>query len=154
MHIVTEYTACKSRRYVAVFALFDHFRHGSESGGGLSPPAGERYARVGVTGSILPGGRVLQPLGVQLETGPGTFGLAVNRKGVVATADIGYERFRITLIQGIKQVWLERHLWARTPGSKAPEESDPDWKGVFFGIAFGSDRAVWISEGTRDAWAG
>jgi YVTN family beta-propeller protein len=86
-------------------------------------------------------------MGIQLETGPGTFGLAVNRKGVVATADIGYERFGITVIERSKEVWQEHHVWARTPGSRAPEAADPDWKGVFFGIAFDTDRDVWISEG-------
>ncbi|HZL57432.1 MAG TPA: alkaline phosphatase family protein, partial [Bryobacteraceae bacterium] len=29
----------------------------------------------------------------------------------------------------------------------AAEQAEPDWKGVFYGIAFDSDRAVWISEG-------
>ncbi|MGD1069238.1 MAG: alkaline phosphatase family protein [Bryobacteraceae bacterium] len=130
------------------FAILDAILSGGNAiAADYTAPAGQRYARVGVTGSILPGGRVLQPLGVQLESGPGTFGIAVNRKGAVATADIGYERFGITIIQRDKEVWQERHLWARTPHSKAAEAADPDWKGVFFGISFDSDRAVWISEG-------
>jgi YVTN family beta-propeller protein len=117
------------------------------------PPAGARYAQVAAGGSILPGGRVLQPLGVQLPTGPGTFGLAVNRKGVLATADIGYERVGITIADpgvrkpGKQETWQIDHIWARTPGSKAAEQADPEWKGVFSGIAWDGDRSVWISEG-------
>jgi YVTN family beta-propeller protein len=111
------------------------------------PPAGQRYARVAATGSVLPGGRLLQPLGIQMETGPGTFGLAISRRGMAATADIGYERFGITLLERTKEAWQERHLWARTPNSRAPEATDPDWKGVFYGICFDTDRSVWIAEG-------
>jgi len=111
------------------------------------PPADQRYAQIAASGSILPGGRIIQPMGVQIGAGPGTFGLAVSRKGTVATTDIGYERVGITLIDHTKEGWQERHIWARTPHSDAAEKADPDWKGVFFGIAFDSDRAVWVSEG-------
>ena len=65
----------------------------------------------------------------------------------MATADIGYDRMGITLIDHSKEGWRERHLWARTPNTKAAEVAEPDWKGVFFGIAFDSERAVWVSEG-------
>ncbi len=115
------------------------------------PPAGQRYAQVGAGGSILPGGRVVQPIGVQIPTGPGTFGLAINRKGALATADIGYERVGITVIEpGVPKkgpAWLLHQIWARTPQSDAPEQADPDWKGVFSGIAFDGDKSIWISEG-------
>jgi YVTN family beta-propeller protein len=117
------------------------------------PPAGVRYAQIGAAGSILPGGRVVQPIGVQIPTGPGTFGLAVSRKGVLATADIGYERVGITVAnpavqKGSKAItWQVGHIWARTPQSKAAEQADPEWKGVFSGIAFDGDRSVWVSEG-------
>src|SRR5581483_6137717 len=97
--------------------------------------------------SVLPGGRFIQPSGTQIETGPGTFGLALSSKGAVATADIGYERFGVTVIERARGVWQERHLWTRTPGSKEPETAEPDWKGVFYGIAFDNEKAVWVSEG-------
>ncbi len=98
---------------------------------------------------MLPGGRVLKPWGTQLETGPSPFGLALSRKGTVATANIGYERFGITTIDppGKGSSWQVHNIWARTPGSKAPERADPGWKGVACGIAFESDRTVWVSEG-------
>ena len=111
------------------------------------PPAGQRYAQIAASGSILPGGRIVQPLGVQIGTGPGTFGLAVSHNGTVATADIGYERVGITLIDRNKEGWRERHIWARTPYSDAAEQADPDWKGVYFGIAFATERSLWVSEG-------
>lgn len=116
-------------------------------GADFHPPALQQYARIAANGTILPGGRIVQPLGVQLETGPGTFGLAVNAKGLLAAANIGYERFGVTLAERTKGSWNIRHLWARTPGAKFAETADPEWKGVFFGIAFENERSLWISEG-------
>ncbi len=125
------------------------FAAGGAWGADFHPPAGERYAIVTASGTVLPGGRVLKPWGMQLETGPAPFALAVSRKGTVATADIGYERFGITIFDppGKGSSWQVHHIWARTPGSKAPERADPAWKGVADGIAFESDKAVWVSEG-------
>jgi YVTN family beta-propeller protein len=112
------------------------------------PPGGENYAVVGTSGTILPGGRLLKPYGVQIETGPGPFGLAVSPRGTVATADIGYERFGITVIEPPgKNPWRVRQIWARTPHSTAPELADPDWKGVTSGIIFDSEKSIWVSEG-------
>src|SRR5438067_3074823 len=95
-------------------------------------PAGQRPAQVGATGTILPGGRILKPWGVQIETGPSPFGLAVNAGGTAATADIGFERSGVTIIEppsqdrssndrSSKSPWRERHVWARTPRSTVPE---------------------------------
>ena len=111
------------------------------------PPAGEQYARVSAAGSILPGGRLLQPLGIQIETGPGPFGIALSAKGTIATADIGSERFGITVIAPAKNSWSVHHLWTRTPKLTSPEQADPEWKGVFFGIAFEGEKSLWVSEG-------
>jgi YVTN family beta-propeller protein len=117
------------------------------------PPAGEHYALVGASGTVLPGGRLLKPYGIQIETGPGPFGLAVSPRGTVATADIGYERFGVTIIEppGKNPVlikdWRARHIWARTPHSTAPELADPDWRGVTSGIVFDSEKSFWVSEG-------
>jgi DNA-binding beta-propeller fold protein YncE len=111
------------------------------------PPAGQRYAIAGRSESILPGGRVIEPLGLQIETGPGPFGLAVSERGAAATANIGYERFGITVVEPEKGGWRRRDIWARTPGSHAPEQADPDWKGVFYGIAFADEHSIWICEG-------
>lgn len=110
-------------------------------------PAGDRYAGIGPKGSILPGGRVIQPLGVQLETGPAPKGMAVSPNGVIATTDTGPERYGLTLYERGKGEWRGRHIWARTPNSKEPEAAEPDWKGVSEGIAFESENSIWISEG-------
>ena len=61
-------------------------------------PAGERYAQVTSAGSVLPGGRFLKAFGTEIATGPGPFGLAVSEKGIATTANVGYERFGITII--------------------------------------------------------
>jgi YVTN family beta-propeller protein len=110
-------------------------------------PAGQRYAIAGRTASILPGGRILEPLGQQIDTGPGPFGLAVSDRGAAASANIGYERFGVTVLEREKNGWRERDLWARTPGVQGPEKADPDWKGVFYGIAFADEHSIWICEG-------
>ena len=84
-------------------------------------PAGQRYAVAGRTASILPGGRILEPLGHQIDTGPGPFGLAVSDRGAAASANIGYERFGVTVLEPEKNGWRERDIWARTPGVHVPE---------------------------------
>jgi DNA-binding beta-propeller fold protein YncE len=110
-------------------------------------PGYEKYAITGRRGSILPGGRVLRPLGDQIEVGPGPFGLAISDRGAVATANIGFDRFGVTLLDRDKSGWRKRDIWARTPHSTLPEQADPDWKGVFYGIAFADHRSIWICEG-------
>jgi sugar lactone lactonase YvrE len=143
----------RSFKVFSLIAVGIGFGIAAGSAADFRPPAGARYAQISAGGSILPGGRVVQPIGTQLPTGPGTFGLAVNHKGVLATADIGYERVGITVADpgarkpGKQETWQISHIWARTPGSKAAELADPEWKGVFSGIAFDGDRSLWISEG-------
>ena len=103
----------------------------------------------------MPGGRVVQPTGVQIPTGPGTFGLAINRKGVLATADIGYERVGVTVIEPGRSkpgkpndaAWQVHHDWGRISYGDPEHLADPDWKGVFSGIAFEGDKSIWVSEG-------
>jgi len=112
------------------------------------PPAGNRYAQVTAGGTILPGGRLLRPYGTQIETGAGPFGMAVSPRGTVATADLGFERSGITIVDPPgKTPFQPRHIWARTPNSTLPELADPDWKTVSAGIAFDSEKSLWISEG-------
>src|ERR1700750_1072790 len=83
-------------------------------------PAGQRYAVAGRSVAILPGGRILEPLGQQIDTGPGPFGLAVSDRGAAASANIGYERFGVTVLEPEKNGWRERDIWARTPGVHGP----------------------------------
>ena len=118
-------------------------------GADFRPPADERFPLIASSGTILPGGRVLRPLGTEIETGPGPSALAVGHNGTVATADSGFERFGITIIEPRgKNSWQERHIWARTPNGTLPEKADPDWKSVSGGIAMDeAAKAVWVSEG-------
>lgn len=136
--------------FVALVAIFSAQRAAAAD---FHPPAGDRFAQLGAAATVLPGGRFLEPYGVQIETGPSPFGLAVSSSGTVATADIGYEHFGITTIErkgkgpGSHNGWQARHIWARTPNSTAPEIADPEWMGVASGIAFDSEKSIWISEG-------
>src|SRR5438874_13626269 len=68
-------------------------------GADFHAPAGQRPAQIAGVGTILPGGRILKPWGAQLETGPSPFGLAVSSDGTVATADIGFERAGLTIVE-------------------------------------------------------
>jgi len=111
-------------------------------------PAGTRFAirRPGAE-SILPGGRIIAPLGRQHTTGPGPFGLAVSPSGAtVVSANGGPQRYSLTVLGKDKRYWRVRHLVA--PWAKDRAESDEDdWRSVFMGLAFDGDRALYASEG-------
>ncbi|MBI4876820.1 MAG: hypothetical protein HY822_19460 [Acidobacteria bacterium] len=114
-------------------------------------PAGERTAarRPGAE-TILPGGRLVAPLGIQYATGPGPFGLAISPNGkIVATANGGPNRYSLTLVDRSLAQPVARHLMAfgkdKAEGPAKPGEDD--WKSVFMGLQFDGDRAIWASEG-------
>ncbi|MCX6638051.1 MAG: YncE family protein, partial [Acidobacteria bacterium] len=116
-----------------------------------STPAGERTAarRPGAE-SILPGGRLVAPLGKQYTTGPGPFGLAVSPDGKTAvTANGGPNRYSITVLDQSREKPALRHIIAfgkdKAAGPAKPKEDD--WKSVFMGLAFENDRRLWASEG-------
>lgn len=112
-------------------------------------PAGNRPALKSRTGSILPGGRVIAPLGKQLKTGPGPFGLALSAAGKVATANLGPERLSMTVLQQDKKgVWLiHNFLNARPAKEGVPDPDKDDWRSTFMGVAFAGERQIWVSEG-------
>ena len=96
--------------------------------------------------SILPGGRVVLPLGELHATGPGPFGLAVSPNGrTVVTANGGPQRFSFTVLEKGKQRWEVRHLLA--PRDRDPDAGEDDWRSVFMGLAFAGDRDLYASEG-------
>ncbi len=106
-------------------------------------PAGNRPAirRPGAA-SILPGGRVIVPLGQQHRTGPGPFGLAVSTDGkTVVTVNSGPEKFSLSILEnhanGTRAV---RHIALR-------REDEDHWRSVFMGIAFAGNRTAYIAEG-------
>src|SRR5580704_6875449 len=106
------------------------------SGGEYSAPAGIRPAlrRPGAA-SILPGGRIISPLGHQYTTGPGPFGLAVSPSGkTLVSANSGPDRFSLTVLEREKNgAWQVRQLLApkrkkaKTGEREGAEKSDDQW---------------------------
>ncbi|MCS7044333.1 MAG: hypothetical protein NZR01_16225 [Bryobacteraceae bacterium] len=112
------------------------------------PPAGTRPAarRPGAE-TILPGGRILTPLGRQFNTGPGAFGLAVSPDGRLAvTANGGPSRFSLSVLDMSSEPWRMRELRAKARDEEAERDED-DWRSVFMGLAFTGDRRLFASEG-------
>lgn len=112
------------------------------------PPAGTRTAaRRPGTETILPGGRIVTPLGRQFNTGPGAFGLALSPDGKLAvTANGGPNRFSLTVLDMSGEPWRTRELRAKTKEEKASSPED-DWRSVFMGLAFSDSRRLFASEG-------
>jgi hypothetical protein len=79
-----------------------------------STPAGERTAARRQGGeTILPGGRLVAPLGKQYTTGPGPFGLAVSPDGKTAvTANGGPNRYSVTVLDQSRKIPALRHIIA------------------------------------------
>src|SRR5580658_6638525 len=106
-----------------------------------SAPAGIRPAllRPGAA-SILPGGRVISPLGNQYVTGPGPFGLAISASGrTLVSANSGPDRFSLPVLERDKGgTWQVRQLVAPKrkkpkPGEREGAEKDEDqWHSFFF----------------------
>ncbi len=113
-----------------------------------SAPAGIRPALRRPGASILPGGRVIGPLGDEYPTGPGAFGLAASSSGkTVVTSNTGPGRNSLTVLERDRNNRFEaRQILARQPA--AADESDAaEWRSVFMGLAFSNDHAVYASEG-------
>ena len=95
----------------------------------------------------LPGGRLITPIGDEVLTGPGSFGLALSPSGRFAvTTDGGPNRYTLTVLD-------TRASAARTvdttPKQKppVPEEDDTEWHSVFMGLAFDGENTLYASEG-------
>src|SRR5262245_27678055 len=113
-----------------------------------SAPAGVRAAnrRPGAE-SILPGGRILSPLGKQFSTGPGPFGLAVSPNGkTIVTADGGPRKYSLTVLQHLSQDKWQTQIIEPYKVDKDGDD-DEDWLSVFMGVAFEDDRTIYASEG-------
>ena len=115
-----------------------------------SAPAGTRAAsrRPGAE-SILPGGRMIAPTGLQYLTGPGPWGLAVSPSGrVVVTADGGPGRYSLTVLKKDKDSWLTtRYVAGGRKDKDDKKDDDDDWKSVFMGLAFDGEKSLYASEG-------
>lgn len=113
----------------------------------LRAPAGARPAisRPGAD-SILPGGRLIAPLGKQYHTGASPFGLAVSPSGkMVASADSGPGRCSVTVLLRGRNQWRTRRHLADQDGAGGPAEHA--WRSVFMGLAFAGDKTLYASEG-------
>jgi YVTN family beta-propeller protein len=110
-------------------------------------PAGDRPASRREGPSILPGGRIIAPLGDEYRTGPGAFGLAVSGSGrMVVTANGGPFRYSFTVIERAAQ----DERWRSHEVSAAPLDAagQPDaWHGVSLGVALAGRRAIYLAEG-------
>ena len=114
------------------------------------PPGGVGTARTNGNVTILPGGRALKPLGSQIDVGPGAFGLAISPKGLIGVSETGFERFGATVLEPAKDKWQQRLLWAVPPDTdpkSIPAKQVDRWLSVSYGIAFDSEKSVWIAEG-------
>ena len=112
-------------------------------------PAGLRQAvrTEAGPGSILPGGRLLNPYGKQFVTGSGPFGLAISPNGDrVVTANGGPDLLSLTFLEGrAGDAWRARELVI--PKRRDPKQDDDDWKSAFMGLAFDGDQVLYASEG-------
>jgi len=118
-----------------------------------SAPAGIRPALRRLNAGILPGGRIISPLGNQYVTGPGPFGLAISASGrTLVSANSGPDRFSLTVLERDKSgIWSVRQLVApkKKPLEKEAdrEKDDEGWHSVFMGLAFATEHVVYVSEG-------
>jgi DNA-binding beta-propeller fold protein YncE len=112
------------------------------------PPAGNELAsrRPGAI-SILPGGRMVEPLGRHFTTGPGPFGIAVSPDGKrVVTADGGPNRFSLTVVE--TEDGRIHSVKAKRRGDPDDDgDDDDDFRSVFQGLAFDGERDLYASEG-------
>jgi len=113
-------------------------------------PAGTRPAarRPGAE-SVLPGGRMIEPLGRAFQTGPGAFGLAISPDGKFAvTANGGPDRFSLTVLDLSSEPWQATQLRAKKKDDKEDAgKDDDDWQSVFMGLAFSDNRRLFASDG-------
>src|SRR6266404_10008621 len=87
----------------------------------FSAPAGLRPAHRHNDVAILPGGRIIAPLGEQHITGAGPFGLAVSTSGkAILSANTGPGRNSLSILKYDKGQWQVNHWTART------RENDPE----------------------------
>jgi DNA-binding beta-propeller fold protein YncE len=117
-----------------------------------SAPAGTRPAirRPGAP-SILPGGRIIAPVGHEYATGPGPFGLAISPdRRTLVSVNSGPERFSLTVLERDKKGDISTQHFvapvARDTGEERGEGGD-QWRSVFMGAVFSGNHAAYVSEG-------
>ena len=116
------------------------------SGPWYSAPAGLRSARLGPGVSILPGGRVIAPLGEQHPTGARPTAVAISASGkTLVTMNRDERRPSLTILDH-GPAWEVRQVLSDTfTPDEAPNEQA--WQSVAGGLAFFGERSVFVSEG-------
>jgi YVTN family beta-propeller protein len=112
-------------------------------------PAGERPALRRSGPSILPGGRIVAPLGEEYSTGPGAFAIAVSASGkTVVTADSGPFHYSFTVLERASRDARWQVSQAVAPPLDATGQSNPaGWHGVSLGVALAGERGIYLAEG-------
>ena len=113
------------------------------------PPGGVSFPHTSGNVTILPGGRALKPMGSSIDVGPGAMGLAISPRGLIGVAATGFERFGITVLEPAKDKWQEQLIWAIPPDAVdgSGDKKADRWTSTSYGIAFDSEKSIWISEG-------
>ena len=107
-------------------------------------PAKDRPAQVSESGeSVLPGGRLITPVGDQFNIGPGAFGLAISPSGRFVVTSDGGPRFAISVLD--TTTGQTRHFVPKRDKDKDPD--DDGWRSVFMGLAFDGESRIYASEG-------
>src|SRR5258708_28236861 len=110
-------------------------------------PAGTRPAHAKLENTVLPGGRLLTPIGQQYFTGPGVFGLALSPGGnTLVTADGGPNRYSLTILRRDGDTWRTSRIQAHAKNDPG-DDNDDDWRSVFMGLAFADNNTLYASEG-------
>ncbi len=138
---------------LVLLILGDLYLPPSALGQSYTAPAGVRQAMRRQGPSILPGGRIIAPLGKEYATGPGPFALALSPSGRGAVvANTGPWRYTMTVLERDRAGhWTTHEIDARSPAALddfgIPKSQGGDWKGISNGVAFSGERAIWVSEG-------
>ena len=114
----------------------------------FTAPAGNRPTLRRPGPSILPGGRLIAPLGQEYVTGPGAFGLQLSPSGrSLVTANSGPPRHSLTVMDRDRDGhWRVRQVVASSMGG--PNQSDAgEWRGVSMGLAFSGEHSIFAAEG-------
>src|SRR5579872_918558 len=110
-------------------------------------PAGVRPPIRKGGASILPGGRIIAPLGDEYATGPGAFGIALNPSGKsLATANSGPWVYSISVLDRLRNGRFENRqiVASGSLGEISGLGSVSDWKSVSSGIAFAAERGFYV----------
>lgn len=113
----------------------------------LHAPAGSRPTAINRNGeTVLPNGRLITPLGVQVTVAPHPYGLAISPEGnVLVSVNSGTAPFSFSVIRGLAQA---RPSVTQIPAGIGLKDADPE--SVFLGAAIAPDQhTLYVSEGNN-----